>query len=118
MDSNTDFAAWKAIAVAVAIGRQQAMTSAGVNRPFGKKYAAAINLWPEDNGFRNIPDGVRGACCALADNMTAIEKWRASAACCALGPKITRRSSFETGPARRRFHHPGETRLSGMSPQR
>jgi hypothetical protein len=54
------------------------MSTAGVNRPFGKKYAAAVNQWLEQNGFRGMAYGLRAKCCAKADNVAAIEMWRAS----------------------------------------
>jgi hypothetical protein len=72
----TTFASWKAIAIAVAIGRQQALLAAGTNKPYGKLYARAINAWLEANGFREMPYGIRTSCRLLADNMASIEAWR------------------------------------------
>ena len=74
----TSFEAWRAVALAVAIGRQHALREAGANKPFGKKYAAAINRWLENNGFREMPFGIRSSCCILADNIAAIDAWRTS----------------------------------------
>jgi hypothetical protein len=74
----TSFASWKAIALAVAIGRQSALREANSNKPFGKKYAAAINRWLDEHGFREMSCGIRSACCVLADHMEQIESWRNS----------------------------------------
>src|ERR1700730_1948801 len=74
----TNFESWKTVALAVARGRQHALREAGANKPFGKKYAAAINRWLASNGFREMPFGIRSSCCILADNIAAIEAWRAS----------------------------------------
>jgi hypothetical protein len=56
----TAFENWKAIALAGAIGRQHALRESKSNKPFGKRYAAAINDWLESNGChiesaRSIP---------------------------------------------------------------
>jgi hypothetical protein len=82
------FEAWRSVALAVAIGRQQAMQAAGTNKPQGPKYGAAFNRWLEDNGFRQMPYPVRTACCRLVDNLREIELWRA------------------TVPGGERWHHP------------
>ncbi len=50
----TAFENWKAIALAGAIGRQHALRESKSNRPFGRRYAAAINDWLESNGFHKI----------------------------------------------------------------
>jgi hypothetical protein len=76
--SVTTYESWKMVAVAVAIGRQQAMAAIGSNKPFGTKYRHAINRWLEDNGFREMRMGIRTACCLLADHMQEIEAWRAT----------------------------------------
>jgi hypothetical protein len=73
----TTFEAWKSVAIAIALGRQQALRQAGVNRPYGHKYAAAINQWLCDNGFVGMPYGLRTALCIVADNLTPIETWLA-----------------------------------------
>jgi hypothetical protein len=41
----TTFEAWKAIATALAIGRQKSLQLARVNAPHGIKYARAFNAW-------------------------------------------------------------------------
>jgi hypothetical protein len=74
----TSFEAWLTVAKAVAIGRQHAMREAGANSPHGSKYRVAINNWLEANGFREMPYGIRKACCAMVDNLQAIEAWLAS----------------------------------------
>ena len=72
----TTFESWKAVALAVALGRRQAMHDADVNAPFGTKYRTAINRWLETNGFGGMRYGVRVACCKLVDELQAIEAWR------------------------------------------
>jgi hypothetical protein len=74
----TSFEAWLTVAKAVAIGRQHAMREAGANSQHGSKYRVAINNWLEANGFREMPYGIRKACCAMVDNLQAIEAWLAS----------------------------------------
>jgi hypothetical protein len=74
----TTFEAWKTIAAAVAIGRQHALHEASANRPFGTRYGRAFNGWLDANGFRDMPFGVRTACCKLVDHLSEIEAWRAS----------------------------------------
>jgi hypothetical protein len=39
---------------ALVIGRQESMKAAGTNAPFGKKYAAAIVVWRQQNGFDGL----------------------------------------------------------------
>ena len=72
----TTFESWKAVALAVALGRQQAMHDADVNAPFGTRYRTAINRWLEANGFSGMRYGVRVACCKLVDDLERIEAWR------------------------------------------
>jgi hypothetical protein len=74
----TSFESWKAIALAVAIGRKHALREAGSNTPYGKKYSVAISHWLDANEFREMPFGIRSACCVLADNIDAIQSWRAT----------------------------------------
>jgi hypothetical protein len=74
----TTFEAWKAISLAVVIGRQHALRSAGINHPHGTRYSRAYIAWLNENGFASLPFGLRASCCKLADNMTTIEQWRAS----------------------------------------
>jgi hypothetical protein len=74
----TTFTAWKAIAIAVSIGRQHALRLASCNAPHGARYSRAFNAWLDQNGFSSMPYGTRAACCKLADNMVGIEAWRAS----------------------------------------
>jgi hypothetical protein len=78
ISQTTTFAAWKAIAVALALGRAHALRLAGANRPYGAKYARAFNGWLDENGFRSMSYGTRAACCKLADNIAAIETWRST----------------------------------------
>jgi hypothetical protein len=78
LGSANSFENWRAVALAVAVIRQQAMRTAGINKPQGKKYAAAINAGLEEHGFRAMPYPVRTACCRLVDNLQEIELWRAS----------------------------------------
>jgi hypothetical protein len=72
----TTYESWKAIAVAVGIGRQCSLRLANVNRPFGAKYARAFNAWLDENGFREMPYNLRVACCRLSDNIVEIEHFR------------------------------------------
>jgi hypothetical protein len=74
----TSFESWKAIALAVAIGRKHALREAGSNTPYGKKYSVAIRHWLDANEFREMPFGIRSSCCVLADNIDAIQSWRAT----------------------------------------
>jgi hypothetical protein len=74
----TTFEAWKAISLAVAIGRQAAMSEAKVNGPRGKRYARIFGGWLNDNGFAATSFHVRTACYSFADHMQEIETWRAS----------------------------------------
>jgi hypothetical protein len=75
--SSTSFEAWKAIAVALAIGRQHSLRLAKVNAPHGARYSRALNAWLSENGFSTMAYGLRAKCCKLADNLVAIEAWRA-----------------------------------------
>jgi hypothetical protein len=74
----TSFQNWKAIALAVSVGRQAAMSEAKVNGPRGARYARIFNGWLDANGFAAMSFHVRTACCAFADHMQEIETWRAA----------------------------------------
>jgi hypothetical protein len=74
----TSFESWRATALAVAVGRQHALREANTNKPYGAKYSAAIVRWLEANGFREMPAGIRTACCIIADHAVEIDRWRAS----------------------------------------
>lgn len=78
IERSNSFENWKTVARAIVVGRQQAMRAANINKPQGKRYAAAINAWLEQNGFRGVPYPVRTACCRLIDHLPEIELWRAS----------------------------------------
>jgi hypothetical protein len=74
----TSFENWKAISLAVSVGRQAAMSEAKVNGPRGARYARIFNGWLNDHGFASMSFHLRTACCAFADHMQEIETWRAA----------------------------------------
>jgi hypothetical protein len=73
----TSFASWKAICLALAIGREQAFRKSGANAPHGTRYSRCFNEWLKANDFGNMPFGIRAACLRLADHLGDIEQWRA-----------------------------------------
>jgi hypothetical protein len=74
----TSFDRWKTIALAVSVGRQQALRTAGVNAPHGAKYSRAFHAWLDQNGFGEMAYGLRAKCCTLAENLPSIEQWRST----------------------------------------
>ena len=70
---------WKAIAAALAIGRNHALRAAGTDIPNGAHYTAALTDWLTKNfGNRPMPKATRYWCLRLHENLGAIEEWRAT----------------------------------------
>lgn len=67
---------WVTISKALAVGRQQAMETAGCDRPYGKKYTASVGEWLRAAELESIPVQVRSRCHQIAENLPAIEAWR------------------------------------------
>lgn len=74
----TTFENWRKVALAVSIGRHHALREAGQNKPFGPKYSRALNQWLDANHFREMAEEIRGVLCKVADNVDAIDSWRAT----------------------------------------
>jgi hypothetical protein len=88
---HTTWGDWVAFGHGLEIGRTQAMLIAGTNRPFGRKYSAAIRQWLEDNELSGSTEQERYALRRCIQNLPAIEAWR----------------STLSDEQRRRFNHPG-----------
>jgi hypothetical protein len=74
----TTFDDWVLIGRAVAIGRAECLKIAGSNRPFGKKYTAAMGLWLANAGLDGIHQQERYWALKIVDNIAEIEAWRAT----------------------------------------
>jgi hypothetical protein len=69
---------WMAIGDAFVIGQTESMLLANTNKPEGKRYQKAIDVWLIENGFKGLDKSVRSRlrkCCEYRDK---IEKWRAT----------------------------------------
>ena len=73
---HTSFETWKSICLALAIGRELAFRKSGANAPHGTRYAKCFNAWIKENGFGNMPFGIRASCLRLADHLEETEQWR------------------------------------------
>ena len=70
---------WKAIAAALVIGRNHALRVSNADTPNGAHYTAALTDWLKQNfGNRPMPKATRYWCCRLHENLSDIEKWRAT----------------------------------------
>jgi hypothetical protein len=67
---------WLAVARALAKGRAEAMQAAKANRPFGKRYNAAMGAWLADNGLDGIDNQQRYRALLCLENLPAISAWR------------------------------------------
>ncbi|WP_426418470.1 hypothetical protein [Bradyrhizobium genosp. A] len=72
------FEDWTAIGKALALGRAHCLKLAETNKPFGKRYTAAMTLWLETNGLDGIHQQERWWALKVIDNLGEIDKWRAS----------------------------------------
>jgi hypothetical protein len=72
------FADWIVVGQAVAIGRAECLKRAGTNKPFGKKYTAAMAEWLLDAKLDDIHQQERYWALRVIDNLEAIEGWRAT----------------------------------------
>ncbi|MDN5003900.1 hypothetical protein ACFQZO_23980 [Bradyrhizobium sp. GCM10027634] len=74
---STQFNDWVLVGHALVQGRAQALKLAGTNRPFGRKYTAAMGLWLSQSGLDQISKAERGWLFRVMDELPAIERWRA-----------------------------------------
>jgi hypothetical protein len=76
----TRFESWRAICIALSIGRQNALHLAQVNAPRRSRYVQTFSVWLDREGFSGMAFGLRAACCKVIDNLDAIAQWRALSA--------------------------------------
>jgi hypothetical protein len=69
---------WKAVGVALQIGRALALRAAGIDVPYGKRYTEAMGRWLAENGLDAIGQQLRHRVLSCMDNLAEIEQWRAS----------------------------------------
>jgi hypothetical protein len=69
---------WKAVGVALQIGRALALEEAGIDVPYGKRYTKAMGRWLAENGLDAIGQQLRHRVLSCMDNLAEIEQWRAS----------------------------------------
>lgn len=69
---------WLMVGKALRIGREEAMHSAGTNRPEGKGYNKAFGEWLLENKLDDIDQGDRKRLLDVMDNLPEIEQWRAT----------------------------------------
>jgi hypothetical protein len=61
---------------ALVIGRQGSMNAAGTNAAFGKKYAAAVVVWRQQNGLDGLTRQERNSNFRMMQNIGAGQAWR------------------------------------------
>jgi hypothetical protein len=67
---------WLDIAAAVQAGRTEAMRTAGINRPSGKRFAKAMAAWLHEHALDGIDKGVRSRLLECLKHRAEITKWR------------------------------------------
>jgi hypothetical protein len=72
------FTGWVAVGKALAVGRDFALRVTGANRPEGRRYCAEFSQWIEQHGFAGMQKSVRSVAIELAENIEAVEQWRAT----------------------------------------
>jgi hypothetical protein len=72
------FSGWVAIGRALAVGRDFALRATGANAPMGRRYCAEFSQWVEAHGFAGMQKSLRSTAIELAENIEAVEAWRAT----------------------------------------
>jgi hypothetical protein len=72
------FEGWLAIGAALSVGRRHALKVTQANAPMGRRYSREFNLWIKAHGFDRMPAATRSIAIELAENIEAIETWRAT----------------------------------------
>jgi hypothetical protein len=73
------FESWRAIGAALSIGKVRAQRIAGeADNWRDRNYIYEFSKWMRDHGFGDMPKSVRSVAVELAENMDAIERWRAT----------------------------------------
>lgn len=111
----TSWEDWLLVAHALEVGRDHAMKVAQTNRPFGKKYTAAMRLWIDQNEFADLTQQERQSCHRVIANLNAIEKWRNS-----LGAERRRKINHVDSAfwGWKQAASPRKPRHAGVKPQR
>jgi hypothetical protein len=74
--ARTTWSDWKAVGEALHAGKCLAMKTAGVERPFGKKYVRLFGAWLRETGFDGITSACRYRLLLCVEQGEAIEAWR------------------------------------------
>jgi hypothetical protein len=69
---NASWDDWRAVALALRVARDHALSVAQTNRPFGRKYTKALAAWVARNELADINKSVRGTAIKIADNLADI----------------------------------------------
>ncbi len=69
---------WLQVGETLAIGRKQAMRTAGASKPAGKGYTKVFSAWLKENGFDEIDGAVRSRLFDAMAHCDDIERWRAT----------------------------------------
>jgi hypothetical protein len=72
------FSLWADCGRALQVGRDFALRVTGANRPEGRRYCAEFSQWIEAHGFAGMQKSVHSVAIELAENIEAIEAWRAT----------------------------------------
>jgi hypothetical protein len=72
------FEAWKKIGAALVIGKTHALKASGARQAWGKTYGTAFSQWIKRHRFERMPPPTRSVAIELHENISAIEKWRAT----------------------------------------
>ncbi len=72
-----NFQSWRAIGLALLVGRDHALRVSGAARPIGRSYARAFATWAKAHGFGDMRKSTRSAALELAEHLDSVEKWRA-----------------------------------------
>lgn len=78
--AGNDFGDWVKIAKGIAEGRRWAMHKAGQNNPVGARYNKAFSEWLQKRPWAQWDKATHAHCLWLADNLPAIEEFRAKMA--------------------------------------
>ena len=74
--SDATWTDWLAIGEALDIGRSDAMSAAGTNKPEGSRYNQAFSKWLARHGFDDIDKGDRKRLFDVLEHRSEIEQWR------------------------------------------
>jgi len=73
---NATYEDWICVGRALAVGRAHAMKLGQINRPFGRRYSAAIGAWLRQHDLDGITGQERHRALWVFDRLDAIERWR------------------------------------------